>query len=192
MSESGREPSGEPLPPSEETEEPAAHSNEQAWTAVIIGLVLLVAIYSLNGKTAIPPDPAGERRSSSPVPMITPEAVPLVTGEEALPELFARAGCPVCHTIPGVQGATGLVGPALLLGTSGPLRLADPLYTGKATTVREYIVESVLSPGVYVVPGYPDGTMPTWYGQKLSATALEKMAAYLETLAGEAERQGSQ
>jgi hypothetical protein len=42
------------------------------------------------------------------------------------------------------------------------------------------VVESVLEPGVFVVPGYPPETMPTWYGAKLSALALEKIAAYLE------------
>jgi hypothetical protein len=38
----------------------------------------------------------------------------------------------------------------------------------------------VLEPGRFVVPGYPDRTMPAWYGSKLSALALEKIAAYLE------------
>jgi hypothetical protein len=40
----------------------------------------------------------------------------------------------------------------------------------------------VISPGVYVASGYPDQVMPRWYGRKLSAGALEKMAGYLETL----------
>jgi hypothetical protein len=46
--------------------------------------------------------------------------------------------------------------------------------------VREYIVESILNPGVYIVPGYPALAMPRWYGKKMSAGALEKIAAYLE------------
>jgi hypothetical protein len=46
--------------------------------------------------------------------------------------------------------------------------------------VHDYVVESVLEPGLFVVPGYPSGTMPTWYGAKLSALALEKIASYLE------------
>jgi mono/diheme cytochrome c family protein len=106
--------------------------------------------------------------------------VPLVTGEEPLAAMFIRAGCPVCHRIPGIPGAEGRVGPPLLLGTLGPQRLQDPAYGGKAKTVHEYVVESVLEPGVFVVPGYPPDTMPNWYGAKLSALALEKIAAYLE------------
>jgi hypothetical protein len=58
--------------------------------------------------------------------------------------------------------------------------LRNPDYRGKANTVHEYIVESVIEPGLFVVPGYPANTMPTWYGTKLSALALEKIATYLE------------
>jgi hypothetical protein len=115
-----------------------------------------------------------------PVPVVAPEMVPLVSGEEATPVLFIRAGCPVCHRIPGIAGADGRVGPPLWLGTTGVERLRDPAYHGRATTIHEYIVESVVEPGAFVVPGYPAGTMPIWYGEKLSALALEKIAAYLE------------
>ena len=106
--------------------------------------------------------------------------VPLVTGEEPIQELFVRAGCPVCHQIPGIVGANGQVGPPLWLGKTGATRLADPRYRGQAQTVRDYIVESIVSPGTYVVPGFPANTMPVWYGRKLSADALTKIASYLE------------
>lgn len=104
----------------------------------------------------------------------------MVTGDEPTEVIFIRAGCPVCHTIPGISGANGQVGPPLVLGTTGSQRLADPSYRGAAKTVRGYIVESVMDPGVFVVPGYPERTMPTWYGTKLSALAVEKIADYLE------------
>jgi hypothetical protein len=42
------------------------------------------------------------------------------------------------------------------------------------------VIESVIEPAVFVVPGYPADTMPIWYGAKLSALALEKIASYLE------------
>jgi hypothetical protein len=117
---------------------------------------------------------------TSPPPIVVPEMVPLVTGEESVPLILTRAGCPVCHRIPGIAGADGRVGPPLLLGTTGPQRLSDPAYLGGAKTIHEYIVESVLEPGVFVVQGYPAETMPNWYGAKLSALALEKIATYLE------------
>ena len=62
---------------------------------------------------------------------------------------------------------------------------------GAGETVHEYIVESVVEPGVFVAPGYPVETMPTWYGAKLGALALEKIAAYLEAQTAEDRAQGS-
>ena len=117
---------------------------------------------------------------SRPAALLIPEMVPLVTGDESTALIFTRAGCPVCHRIPGIAGADGRVGPPLWLGTSGTQRLRDPEYHGMAKTVHEYIIESVVEPGAYVAPGYPPQTMPTWYGAKLSALALEKIAVYLE------------
>ena len=117
---------------------------------------------------------------SRPVAVLMQEMVPLVSGDESTTLIFTRAGCPVCHRIPGIDGADGRVGPPLWLGTSGKERLQDPAYHGTAKTLHEYIIESVLEPGAFVVPGYPPHTMPTWYGAKLSALALEKIAAYLE------------
>lgn len=106
----------------------------------------------------------------------------LVTGDEPIQELLIKSGCAVCHTIPGVPAARGREGPPLILGHTGATRLADPNYRGSATTVREYIMESILDPGAYIVPGYSDRVMPRWYGQKLNAKALNRMVSYLETL----------
>ena len=108
--------------------------------------------------------------------------VPLATGTEPLEKLFVQSGCAVCHTIPGIAPALGREGPRLVLGTNGPLRLADPQYHGTATTVREYVQESILNPGAYVVPGYSDRVMPRWYGKRLNAMALDRMAEYLENV----------
>lgn len=135
------------------------------------GFVLLVAMAAL--RTVLPSE------SPQNVQRIDPNMVPLVTGEEPIQELFVRAGCPVCHQIPGIAGANGQVGPPLWLGKTGTIRLADPQYHGQAQTVRDYIVESIVSPGTYVVPGFPANTMPAWYGRKLSAAALDKIVSYL-------------
>jgi len=144
---------------------------------IVIALLLgtLLALRSINS-FSVTPVPA----SSSSVVALVPDMVPLVTGDEPITEIFTRAGCAVCHTVPGIPGADGRVGPPLLLATMGPARLADPTYRGHAKTVHDYVIESVLEPGVFVVPGYPAGTMPIWYGAKLSALALEKIASYLE------------
>ncbi|MDR4494599.1 MAG: hypothetical protein R3B74_09265 [Nitrospirales bacterium] len=108
--------------------------------------------------------------------------VPLATGDEPIDKLFVQSGCPVCHTIPGIEPAKGREGPKLVLGTNAPLRMADQQYQGTATTIREYIQESILDPGVYVVSGYQDRVMPRWYGKRLNAKALDRMVSYLERI----------
>ncbi len=108
--------------------------------------------------------------------------VPLSTGNEPLDKLFVQSGCAVCHTIPGIGPAKGRQGPKLVLGTNGPKRLADPNYQGTAESIREYIQESILKPGIYIVPGYRDRVMPRWYGKRLNAKALDRIATYLAEL----------
>jgi hypothetical protein len=146
-------------------------------------LVLAAIVLGLLWTFAFPRQPPVAKTSA--LPIVVPDMVALVTGEEETALIITRAGCPVCHRIPGIAGADGRVGPPLWLGTSGPQRLRDPQYRGKAKTVHEYIVESVVEPAVFVVPGYPVQTMPTWYGAKLSALALEKIAVYLEAQTAE-------
>lgn len=157
---------------------PPSNQKSKAVAAFVAGFVLLVALAGIQSSPTSSPVPPA-------VPQIDPNMMPLVTGEEPIQELFVRAGCMVCHQIPGIDGANGKVGPPLWLGKTGPSRLADPQYRGQAQTVREYIVESIVSPGTYVVPGFPPATMPTWYGRKLSAGALNKIASYLEEATGE-------
>jgi hypothetical protein len=154
----------------------------------INALIVAAIVLGLLWAFLVPRQPLVAERTS--LPALTPELVPLVSGEEETALIFTRAGCPVCHRIPGIAGAEGRVGPPLWLGTTGQQRLRDPTYRGRAKTVHEYIVESVLEPGVFVVQGYPNETMPTWYGAKLSALALEKIAAYLEAQTAEDRAQG--
>lgn len=157
---------------------PPSNQKNKAVAALVAGFVLLVALAGIQNSPTSSLVPTA-------VPQIDPNMMPLVTGEESIQELFVRAGCTVCHQIPGIAGANGKVGPPLWLGKTGPGRLTDPQYRGQAQTVREYIVESIVSPGTYVVPGFPPDTMPTWYGRKLSAGALNKIASYLEQVMGE-------
>lgn len=149
---------------------------ERAITPLIMIALLLGTLLALHSTSSIPVTPM----PVSSVAALVPDMVPLVTGDEPITEIFTKAGCAVCHTVPGIPGADGRVGPPLLLGTTGPARLADPSYHGHAQTVHDYVTESVIEPGVFIVPGYPANTMPIWYGTKLSALALEKIASYLE------------
>ena len=103
----------------------------------------------------------------------------MATGAEPITDVFMKAGCPACHTIPGIEGATGKVGPLLAEGSNAPKRLKDGRYEGKAKSVREYITESILKPSAYVVKDFPDNQMPKDFGLKLSAGAVNKIVDYL-------------
>ena len=155
--------------------------SERSVTALILCIVALGVLAALL-RTPTESIRSADSARIQPAPAIVPEAVPLTTGEEPVADIFRRAGCPVCHTIPGIVGAEGRVGPPLWLGTTGRTRLTDPTYHGHAKTVREYVIESIVEPGIFVVPGFPAQTMPTWYGTKLSALALDKISVYLEQM----------
>jgi len=106
----------------------------------------------------------------------------LADGSEPVDQIFQKAQCVACHTIPGIAGAVGTIGPKLVEKTNAPTRIKDPSYKGGAKSVREYITESVINPSAYVVKGFPDNTMPKVFGQKLSAGALNKIVDYLSQL----------
>ena len=106
----------------------------------------------------------------------------LADGSEPVDEIFTKAACIACHTIPGIKDASGKVGPVLEEGSNAPKRLKDGNYKGHAKSVREYITESILDPSAYVVKDFPDNQMPKDFGQKLSAGAVNKIVNYLSQL----------
>lgn len=108
-----------------------------------------------------------------------PASALLADGTEPVDQIFAKAQCVSCHTIPGIPGATGTIGPKLVEGTNAPGRLKDKDYKGTAKSTSEYIMESIVAPSAYVVKPFPDNTMPKVFGTKLSAGALKKIVDYL-------------
>lgn len=101
--------------------------------------------------------------------------------------VFNGAGaCSSCHA---VADDSVLVGPSLSgVGSRATQRVADPVYAGQAKSPRDYLRESILEPGAYLVPGSrfaaPDGTsfMPATYHTMLSKEQIEDVVSYLETL----------
>jgi len=173
------------------TNSPKSSSSRETFLifmVVVCGIMATLSVNLLNhpasapGEAKVVKSTNQDQRDTVPekAPSVALIDVPLATGTEPLDKLFVQSGCAVCHTIPGIAPAQGREGPRLVLGTNGPLRLADPQYQGTATTVREYIQESILNPGMYVVPGYSDRVMPRWYGKRLNALALDRIAEYLE------------
>ena len=108
-----------------------------------------------------------------------------VTGTESIEQMINTLGCPLCHTIPGIEGAVGELGPKLHEKVNALDRIKDPKYKGKATNTKEYVRESILDPGAYVVfneaegEPFPDGLMPTTFSQMLSVQALDKLVDFI-------------
>ena len=99
-------------------------------------------------------------------------------------------GCPLSHTIPGIEGALGELGPKLHEKINAPNRIKDPRYKGKASNTKEYVRESILAPSAYVVFNevegelFPDGLMPPDFKNKLSIEALDKLVDFISQTEG--------
>lgn len=101
-------------------------------------------------------------------------------------ELVTAKGCIGCHV-----GAGQLLGPAWLSGASADgksvaqhaaERFTATGYTGKATTAEQYLLEAIVAPNAYLVPGYAANLMPQNYGETLRLQEAADMIAYLLTI----------
>jgi mono/diheme cytochrome c family protein len=87
-------------------------------------------------------------------------------------QVFREKNCGSCHQI-GTAGGTD--GPPLThIGTVAESRKPP-------TSAEDYIRQSVLDPGAYVVPGYPD-TMPRGLTRGMSQEDFDDLVQYLLTL----------
>ena len=100
-------------------------------------------------------------------------------------ETAIRFGCFGCHADelhptygPQFVSAEGL--PDIL--ERGDVRIANSDYTGRATTNREYIIESVFLPEIYIAPGEWEKTMPTYFYQVMKDQELADILAWMAAL----------
>ena len=114
-------------------------------------------------------------------------AVPVAEELVAPPEVaaaFNKGGCGNCHTIPGVPGANGQVGPDLSsIGAEAATRRSG-------YTAEEYIRESILDPNAFIAPKCPAGDCPPGvmlqtFAQTLSQEDLDRIVGYLSVLGTE-------
>ena len=101
-------------------------------------------------------------------------------------QIVTKMGCFACHKIPGIAVAKiGFIGPLLIEGTNAANRIKSPEYKkamaeGKvhATTPKDYIMESIMNPGAFIVPGFQDDMLKD-FSTKFTFAALSNMADYL-------------
>lgn len=97
---------------------------------------------------------------------------------EATIAAINKGGCVACHTIPGIPGAVGQVGPNLAnIGVDGATRI-------DGYTAKEYIHESIVNPLAFTAPECPTGpciagAMPPI---QLTEAEVEAIVNYLSTL----------
>jgi hypothetical protein len=93
--------------------------------------------------------------------------------------VYRKAYCGVCHESATAE-TRGTFGPTHNgMGQIAVERIADPGYDGAATTPRDYILESLLTPEAYIVDGYAATShrMPP-FGH-LDQASLDALVAFL-------------
>jgi cytochrome c oxidase subunit II len=85
--------------------------------------------------------------------------------------VFQEFGCGGCHTLQGVAGASGNVGPDLDKLKDQAAKANQPL--------AAFIEESIVKPQAYLEPGYPDA-MPHDFGTSIPPDKLNQLVQYLE------------
>jgi mono/diheme cytochrome c family protein len=86
-------------------------------------------------------------------------------------QVFVSTGCGSCHTVAELgPDAQGTIGPNL-----------DTELAGKD---EQFIKTSIVDPSAFVAKGYPDGTMPSNYGDQLSSRQINALTAFLSQTAG--------
>ena len=160
-----------------------------------VSLFLVVFSVAIMGYLWMAPAPA-----PPPPPSISKEEAEAQFRESqtALPTdtpavIVQKMGCFVCHKIPTIPNANvGTNGPVLMLKTTAPQRLASPEYQARvkagfahATTPLEYVVESIVDPSAFIVPGYDKSDNPTvipmypHYKDRFTPEALQFFALFL-------------
>jgi len=115
-------------------------------------------------------------------------AGPVVALNADTPEqIVQKMTCFACHKIPGISIAKiGMIGPLLIEKTNAPNRIKSKEYRqatkeGKASgakTPKEYVMESIMNPGAFIVPGFADDMLKD-FKHKFTVGGLEKMVDYL-------------
>ena len=116
----------------------------------------------------------GSKGVVAPTPQTVVGSLPTATGvakgdAAAGKQLYTSNGCGGCHTFKAA-GSAGKVGPDLD-------KLAADATKANKGSLAEYAAESIKNPSAYVVPGFPDGVMPSF--ASLSDQQVADLVAFL-------------
>lgn len=143
---------------------------------------LVVGYLSTLGIEAAAPEAAAVNEGApATTTAATADAAPVDL--EAVNAIALKGTCVACHTIPGIELATGAIGPNLsAIGVDAATRIDG--YSAEA-----YIRESILDPNAFLAPECPAGDCPAGLmlpnlADLLTPDEIDTMVAYLLTLDG--------
>jgi cytochrome c oxidase subunit 2 len=87
-------------------------------------------------------------------------------------QLFTENGCGGCHQLAKAR-TSGQTGPSL------DELAASARKNGRGKSPEEYVREAIVNPNAFVVPGFPEGTMPQNFGEDLTPEQIDALVAYL-------------
>jgi mono/diheme cytochrome c family protein len=141
-------------------------------------------------------------RCAAPEPTPNPNAVgaditvELPAGDAARGQTIAETtgACVACHVVganllaPAWESAVAVDGKSVATHAAERFGAAD--YTGQATSIEQYIIESIVAPNVYIAPpgegaswvAAGPSSMPQDYAKKLTKQDVADLIAYLLTL----------
>jgi mono/diheme cytochrome c family protein len=140
-----------------------------------------IAAFIMNWQSTAPLRQQAPALAGPPVGTDITQQLP--AGDATKGEALATSqGCVGCHV-------TTTTGPAWLpkpgqpgIGARAETRFTEADYTGKATSAEQYLLESIVNPSAFIVPGFDAVHMPATFGQSLTAQDAADLIAYLLTL----------
>jgi mono/diheme cytochrome c family protein len=118
------------------------------------------------------PKPCEEQTIGDVIVVPVPEEI---TGPRSPEQLYVDMGCAGCHNLdqPETDTIRGTVGPNLGNLTENAAQRIEGM------NAAEYIHESIVNPGHYVVPGYVGGIMPQNFHERMSEEEIESLVEWL-------------
>ena len=139
-----------------------------------------LAAFIMNWESTAPDRATGPSLAGPPVGTDLTQELP--PGDAANGEALAAAkGCAGCHVTtnngPAWAASAGQPG----IGDRAATRLEQDDYNGAATDAEQYLLESIVTPGAYVVPGFAI-QMPANFVGSLTAQETADLIAYMLTI----------
>jgi nitrite reductase (NO-forming)/hydroxylamine reductase len=151
-------------------------------------LIVLIALLLLAACATATPVP-----TTAPIPptdVIEVPEQPAETGDDLslAASAFQKGGCVACHVIPGIENAVGTIGPDLSeIGETANAQFTSSDYKGTATTVLDYLRESLLDPNAHLSSECPGGVcspglMPSYTDSTLNESEIDAMINFMARL----------